>query len=123
MKHNKWIAALATAGSLLAASTGAHAIAPAAALALAAIGGGAVGSSAQANHDMNQQPGQVSVAPGATVVMGGPPATVVHEVVTTPGNPASTVSNGTTPTITNFDHDGDGVLNNSDRYPNDPARS
>lgn len=123
MKHIKVIAALATAGSLVAVSGAAHAIAPAAALGLAAISGAAIGSSAQANHDMNKPPAQVSVVPAnPTVVMGAGPATIVHEAVTTPSDP-SMVSNGTTPTISNYDHDGDGVLNNSDRYPNDPSRS
>ncbi|MBC5765631.1 hypothetical protein [Ramlibacter albus] len=119
MKHIKLIAALATAGSLFGMAGAAHAIAPAAALGLAAISGAAIGSSAQANHDINKQAPQAAVVVPAnpTVVMGAPAATVI---TTTPSDP---VLNGTLPSVTNYDHDGDGVLNNVDRYPNDPSKS
>ncbi len=121
MKHIKLIATLATAGSLFALGGTAHAIAPAAALGLAAIGGAAVGSAAaQAN-----QPPAVAVVPASpTVVMGGPPATVV-----VPADSYSVTSDGSTVWVPaeqgaiNYDHDGDGVLNHNDRFPNDGTRS
>lgn len=124
MKHNKMIAGLAVAGSLLAMSGAANAISPAAAIGLAAISGAAVGSvAAQAN------PPAVAVVPSApaTVVMGAAPAPVQevqghYEVINgvytwVPGS--STVTTG----VVNYDHDADGVLNHMDRYPNDPSRS
>ena len=124
MKHNKIIAALTVAGGLLAMSGAANAIAPAAALGLAAIGGAAVGSAAQAN-----QPHTVAVVPAApaTVVMGGPPAPVQgvpghYEVI----NGAYTWVQETPaalPSPSAYDHDGDGVLNHVDRFPNDSSRS
>ncbi len=85
MKHNKLIAALATAGGLFAMSS-AHAIAPAAAAGIAALAGAAVGSAAA-----QPNPPAVAVIPaptvsvipnGSTVVMGGPP--VVQEVIPAP---------------------------------------
>jgi hypothetical protein len=128
MKHNKMIAGLAVAGSLLAMSGAANAISPAAAIGLAAISGAAVGSvAAQAN------PPAVAVVPSspATVVMGAPPAPaqqaaghyeVINGVYT--WVPASTtVSTTVTAGVVNYDHDADGVLNHVDRYPNDPSRS
>lgn len=83
MKHNKLIAAVATAGGLLVMGS-AHAIAPAAAAAAAALAGAAVGSAAaQANPPtvavVPAQP--VAVAPN-TVVMGAGP--VVQEVIPAP---------------------------------------
>lgn len=127
-KHNKIIAGLAVAGSLVAMSGAANAISPAAALGLAAIGGAAVGTAAaEAKH----HPHTVAVVPStpATVVMGAPAAPVVQDI---PGHyvvnngvytwvPARTevVSAGSI----NYDHDADGVLNHMDRYPNDPGRS
>jgi len=126
MKHNKTIAGLAVAGSLLAMSGAANAISPAAAIGLAAIGGAAVGSAAaQAN------PPAVAVIPSSptTVVMGAAPAPVqIQEVaghyevidgVYTWVPASSTVTTG----VVNYDHDADGVLNHVDRYPNDPSRS
>jgi hypothetical protein len=122
LKHKKLIAALAAAGGLVAMSGAAHAISPAAALGLAAIGGAAVGGSAAqaqelARHDAlaRSQP-QVVIAPAVpgTVVMGAAPATTTvttTQEVWVPGQ------------ITHYDHDGDGVMNNTDRFPNDPARS
>ena len=124
MKHNRIIAGLAVAGSLLAVSGAANAIAPAAALGLAAIGGAAVGSAAaQAN------PPAVAVVPAvpATVVMGGPPAPVqgvpghyevINGVYTWVQETPSAL-----PGVTQYDHDGDGVLNHVDRFPNDSGRS
>jgi hypothetical protein len=122
MKHNKWIAALATAGGLLAMSGAAHAIAPAAALGLAALGGAAVGSAAaQANVP---PPAVAVVPPNPTVVLGGPPA-----VITVPADGHYEVINGTTvwvqaqPGAVDYDHDNDGVLNANDAFPNDGTRS
>ena len=79
MKHNKLIAVLATAGGLFAMGS-AHAIAPAAAAGLAALAGAAVGTAAaQAN------PPAVAVVPSSpTVVLGGPPATVIQEAIPAP---------------------------------------
>ena len=124
MKLNKTIAALTVAGGLFAMSGAANAMAPAAALFLATVGGAAVGTAAaQAN-----QPA-VAVVPTApaTVVMGAGPAPVQvvqghYEVI----NGVSTWVQPTTvvtPGVTNFDHDGDGVANHLDRFPNDPGRS
>jgi hypothetical protein len=85
MKHNKLIAALATAGGLFAMGS-AHAIAPAAAAGIAALAGAAVGSAAT-----QPAPPAVAVVPSppvavvpnsATVVMGAPP--VVQEVIPAP---------------------------------------
>jgi hypothetical protein len=123
MKHNKIIAGLAIAGSLLAVSGTASAIAPAAALGLAAIGGAAVGSAAaQAN------PPAVAVVPATpAVVMGAAPAPlqgvpghyeVINGVYTWIQETPSAL-----PHVTQYDHDGDGVLNHVDRFPNDPGRS
>lgn len=85
MKHNKLIAALATAGGLFAMSS-AHAIAPLAAAGIAGIiGGAAVGAAAQANPPAVAviPPPAVAVVPdSSTVVMGGPP--VVQEVIPAP---------------------------------------
>lgn len=128
MKHNKIIAGLAIAGSMLAMSGAANAISPAAAIGLAAISGAAVGSvAAQAS-----QPA-VAVVPSspATVVMGAAPAPVQVPVQGVSGHyevingvytwvPASST---VTTVVVNYDHDGDGVQNHMDRYPNDPARS
>lgn len=120
MKHSKWIAALATAGGLVAMSSTAYAIAPAAALGLAALGGAAVGSAAAQAHE----PPAVAVVPPPTVVMGGPPA-----VITVPANGHYEVIDGATvwvPGATgaiDYDHDGDGVLNYNGRFPNDGTRS
>jgi len=124
MKHNKIIAGLAVAGSLLAVSGAANAISPAAALGLAAIGGAAVGSAAA-----QADPPALAVVPSApaTVVMGAPPAPVQelsghYEVI----NGVYTWVPGSvtvTPGAINYDHDADGVLNHVDRYPNDPSRS
>ena len=122
MKHNKWIAALATAGGLVAMSGAAHAIAPAAALGLAAIGGAAVGSAAA---HANTPPPVAVVPSNPTVVLGGPPAVQVitpvdghYEVI----NGASVWVPAQTGAI-DYDHDGDGVLNANDRFPNDGTRS
>lgn len=79
MKHNKLIAALATAGGLFTLGS-AHAFAPAAAVGIAALFGAAAGSTANQAH----QPPAVTVVPSSpTVVLGGPPATV-QEVVPAP---------------------------------------
>jgi hypothetical protein len=80
MKHNKLIAGIAIAGGLFAMSSGAYAIAPLVAAAVAGtIGGAAVGGAVSANN-----PPAVAVVPSSpTVVMGGPPATV-QEVIPAP---------------------------------------
>lgn len=123
MKHNKIIASLAVAGSLLAMSGAANAISPAAAIGLAAISGAAVGSVAA----QSSQPA-VAVVPSspATVVMGAPSAPVQvsghYEVI----NGVYTwvpASSTVTTVVVNYDHDADGVQNHMDRFPNDPARS
>jgi hypothetical protein len=80
MKHNKLIAGLAAAGSLFAMNA-AHAIAPAIALGVAALGGAAVGSTA--TQAANNPPAVAVVPSNPTVVMGGPPATV-QEVIPAP---------------------------------------
>lgn len=125
MKRNKIIAGLAIAGSMLAVSSASYAIAPAAALGLAVIGGAAVGSAA-AEANEHHHPNTVSVVPAApaTVVMGAAPAPVVtgHYEVNN-GVYTWVQDSPALPTVSNYDHDGDGVLNNVDRYPNDPARS
>jgi hypothetical protein len=125
MKHNKMIAGLAVAGSLLAVSGAANAISPAAAIGLAAISGAAVGSvAAQAS-----QPPAVAVVPSSpnTVVMGAAPAPVQasghYEVVNGVYTWVPASSTVTTSVVVNYDHDGDGVQNHMDRYPNDPGRS
>ena len=86
MKHSKWIAAVATAGGLLAVSS-AHAIAPAAAVGLGAIAGAMAGSAAAHASQPSVtlvQPAPVAVVPGTpTTVMGAGPV-VVQETVTTP---------------------------------------
>lgn len=123
MKHNKIIAGLAVAGSLLAVSGAANAISPAAALGLAAIGGAAVGSAAANANE--PAVAVVPAAPSTTVVMGAAPAPAGHyEVINgvqtwVPANTTVT----TTTNVINYDHDADGVLNHVDRYPNDPSRS
>lgn len=85
MKHSKLIAAIATAGGLLAVSS-AHAIAPAAAAGVAALAGAAVGVAAA-----QSTPPAVAVVPQSsvavvpnTMVMGAPP--VVHQTI--PAAPA-----------------------------------
>lgn len=122
MKHNKSIAALVAAGSLLAVSGAAHAIAPAAALGLAALGGAAVGNAAA---KANEPPALAVVPASPTVVLGGPPAvqvtTVPAEGYYYQNSDGSTVWVQTGPI--NYDHDGDGVLNHNDRFPNDGTRS
>ena len=123
MKHNKLIAALVTAGGLLAMSGAANAISPAAALGLAAIGGAAVGSAAA-----NANPPAIAVVPATPAVVMSPQPAPVQEVaghyvvingVYTWVPNGSTVVSGTI----NYDHDADGVLNHMDRFPNDPGRS
>ena len=89
MKHNKLIAALATAGGLLVMGS-AHAIAPAAAAAAGILGGAIAGSAAA-----NANPPAVAVVPAPapsvavvpnTVVMGSSP-TVIHETI--PASPGA----------------------------------
>lgn len=127
MKHNKIIAGLAIAGGMLAMSGAANAISPAAAIGLAAISGAAVGSvAAQAS-----QPPAVAVVPSspATVVMGAAPAPGQAPVVSGHYEVINGVytwvpaSSTVTTVVVNYDHDGDGVQNHMDRYPNDPGRS
>lgn len=125
MKHNKIIAGLAVAGSLLAMSGAANAISPAAAIGLAAISGAAVGSVAA----QSSQPA-VAVVPSspATVVMGAAPAPVQgasghYEVINGVYTWVPASSTVTTSVVVNYDHDADGVQNHMDRYPNDPTRS
>ena len=79
MKHNKVIAALVATGSLFAMS-GAHAIAPAIAAAVAGISGVAIGS---ATTQAANAPTAVVVPTSPTVVLGGPPAPV-QEVIPAP---------------------------------------
>jgi hypothetical protein len=85
MKQSKLIAALATAGGLLAMSS-AHAIVPAVAAGVAALAGAAAGTAAtQANPPAVAvvPPPAVAVVPNSsTVVMGGPP--VVQEAIPAP---------------------------------------
>jgi hypothetical protein len=123
MKHNKLIAALATAGTLMAMGGAAHAISPAAALGLAAISGAAVGgAAAQAQHHHDAPVAVVPANP--TVVMGAGPATTIQVVPAAPVTTTTVESTIVTPTETiNYDHDGDGVLNANDRFPNDGTRS
>jgi hypothetical protein len=126
MKHNKIIAGLAVAGSLIAMSGAANAISPAAAIGLAAIGGAAVGAAAAQPHypyvsTVPSAPATVAVVPSApaTVVMGAAPAPLAsghYEVI----NGVQTWVPGAT---ISYDHDGDGVQNHVDRFPNDPGRS
>jgi hypothetical protein len=79
MKHNKLIAALATAGSVFAVGS-AHAFAPAVAAGVAALFGAAAGSAA----NQADQARAAAVAPSnPTVVLGGPPV-VVQEGIPTP---------------------------------------
>ncbi len=88
MKHNKLIAALATAGSLFAVNS-AHAFAPAVAAGIAALIGAGAGAAANQADQVREaqqanQPPAVAVVPGTpTVVLGGPPA-VVQEVIPAP---------------------------------------
>jgi len=80
MKHNKLIATLAAAGGVFAMSA-AHAIVPAVAAGIAALGGAAIGSAAV---QANPPPPAVAVVPSdSTVVMGAPPAPVT-EVIPAP---------------------------------------
>jgi hypothetical protein len=85
MKHNKVIAALATAGSLFAVSS-AHAFAPAVAAGIAALIGAGAGSAAnQADKDRAEQAraDQARAMTHPTVVLGGPSA-VIQEVIPAP---------------------------------------
>ena len=77
MKHTKMIAALATAGGLFAMNS-AHAIAPAIALGIAALGGAAAGNTTARAHE----PPVAVIPSNPTVVLGGPP--VVQEVIPAP---------------------------------------
>lgn len=84
MKHSRLFAGLAATGGFFAMSA-AHAIVPAVAAGIAALGGAAVGSAA-ASHPPAVAvvpPPAVAVVPDNTVVMGGPPATV-EEVIPAP---------------------------------------
>lgn len=128
MKHNKIFAGLAVAGSLIAMSGAANAISPAAAIALSAMGGAAVGTAAA-----NAAEPRVAVAPNATYVVGAGPTQVAghFEVINgvntwvPAGSTVTVTANGTVATnaTVNYDHDGDGVLNHTDRFPNDGTRS
>ena len=88
MKHQKLIAALATAGSLFAVGS-AHAFAPLVAAGIASIVGAGVGTAhnqadrdrqAQEAAQANQAPAFAVVPGNATVVMGGPPAVVQENI-------------------------------------------
>ena len=87
MKHNKVIAALATAGSLFAVSS-AHAFAPAVAAGVAALIGAGAGSAAnQADKDRAEQAradqARAAAMNNPTVVLGGPSA-AIQEVIPAP---------------------------------------
>jgi hypothetical protein len=90
MKHTKIVAALATAGSLFAA-TSAHAFIPAIAAGVAAMAGVAATGTAMTNKQNNPPalaaapatPATVAVAPNSTVVMGAGPVQQV-EVIPAP---------------------------------------
>lgn len=119
MKRNKIIAGLAVAGSLFAMSGAANAIAPLAVIGIAAVGAGT--AVADANSNGRAKPVAAVSATPATVVMGAAPAPGHYETI----NGVSTwvpASVTVTPGV-NYDHDADGVLNHTDRYPNDPSRS
>ena len=122
MKHNKWIATLAAAGGIFAMTGAAHAIAPAALGAAAIVG--AVTAGAAADGAIQQDPPALATAP-STVVMGAPatvqvsPAPVI-EHQSTISNTVVVPADGS---AINYDHDGDGVLNHNDRFPNDGTRS
>ncbi|GAB3662242.1 hypothetical protein [Ramlibacter alkalitolerans] len=84
MKHNKLIAALATAGSLFAVGS-AHAFAPAVAAGLAALAGaGAAAANNQGDQAQREYQAQlaqerpaIAIAPSnSTAVLGGPPAQI-----------------------------------------------
>ncbi|MEJ8836096.1 YXWGXW repeat-containing protein [Ramlibacter sp. AN1133] len=82
MKHNKLIAALATAGSLFAVSS-AHAFAPAVAAGIAALIGAGAGSAANQAEQARAEQARADQARAAaaapsnpTVVLGGPPAVI-----------------------------------------------
>lgn len=87
MKHNKLIAALATAGSLFAVSS-AHAFAPAVAAGIAALIGAGAGSAAnqadQARAEQARADQARAAAATPTVVLGGPPA-VIQGAIPAPG--------------------------------------
>lgn len=120
MKRNKIIASLAVAGSLFAMSGAANAIAPAAAIGIAAIGAAAAVADANANGRASQPVAAVPTVP-ATVVMGAPAQLGHYEVI---GGVYTWVpASATVAPVANYDHDADGVQNHMDRYPNDPARS
>ncbi|HEX2543477.1 MAG TPA: hypothetical protein VHL79_01270 [Ramlibacter sp.] len=113
-------AALAAAGALFAMTGAAHAIAPAAAAGLVFLGHAAVGEASKANQ---QQPQAATVAP-STSVLGAGPTTVVTPIeggVQVIQSETVVVPAGTG--AINYDHDGDGVLNHNDRFPNDGTRS
>ena len=79
MKYSRVIAAIASAGSLFVMSS-AHAIIPVIAVVAAGVGGAALGTAA-----VESRPPAVAVVPAnSTVVMGGPPAPVVQEVIPAP---------------------------------------
>ena len=117
MKHK--IAALAAAGALIGMTGAAHAIAPAAAAGLVFLGHVAAGEAIQ-----HQDPPALATAPNTTVL--GAPATTT--VVTPTENGYQVIESNTyvmpaQPGVINYDHDGDGVLNHNDRFPNDGTRS
>lgn len=123
MKLNKIVASIAVAGGLVAMSGAANAISPAWALALAAAGGAAVGSSAAYPYERPA----VAVVPAApaTVVMGAGPAPSGHyELINGVNTWVPTATVVTTPGVTYYyDDDGDGVANHLDRFPHDAFRS
>jgi len=91
MKHNKVIAAVATAASLLAVSN-AQAFAPAVAAGIGALIGAGTGAAHNQNEQAQrelaarqaQQAPALAVVPGdSTVVLGGPPAQI-HEAIPAP---------------------------------------
>lgn len=115
MKHK--IAALAAAGALFAMTGAAHAIAPAAAAGLVFLGHAAAGEAIKAEQQ------QAASVPSTTVL--GAPATV-HVTPTENGVQIIESSTYVVPAgsgLINYDHDGDGVLNHNDRFPNDGTRS
>ena len=86
---------------------------------IAAVGAGT--AVADANSNGRAKPVAAVSATPATVVMGAAPAPGHYETI----NGVSTwvpASVTVTPGV-NYDHDADGVLNHTDRYPNDPSRS
>jgi hypothetical protein len=88
MKHNKVIAALATAGALFAVSS-AHAFAPAVAAGIAAVVGAGVGNAqnqqdqARADQARADEARAAALASNPTVVLGGPSA-VIQETIPAP---------------------------------------